>query len=371
MAERGTFLLAALLTACAANAHAQALDVQGDDCIDENALRSALARYTREPAQASELRAEVQSEPREASLRVWRGDVIVVDRRFEWKKGTVCEARVKAVAIALALAIEGEEGMSAAEEASTTTGTTTTTTTSTTTTTGTGTSTSTTTGTGTTDTSTTAGTGANTRTELGAGARDGDREEASDHAAEGDDAPAGDEGDGSEPLQVRLELGAGVLIGVLPEPGALGLVGAEIEVASGLTVGLVAFGTLPTESPRLGGAIHAHVLGGRGAACLAYELFELHVSACAGVLAGVVRARGEGFAVRDARSDLGFIAALAGGLLDLPIFKRFSLRAALFAALPLVRPELRVGTPSGDSRVAYTSAQIDATASVALLWALR
>jgi hypothetical protein len=172
-------------------------------------------------------------------------------------------------------------------------------------------------------------------------------------------------------MPIVLELGAGGLLGVMPEVALVGSLGVELEVARPLTLGVAALGTLPTHSARVGGEVSAHVLGGRAASCLAHVLGGLRASGCVGVLAGVMQARGDGFALRDARTHLGWLALLAGVAADLPMFGAFSLRAALSVGLPLVRPELRVGTPGGNTRVAHTAAPVSATASLALLWALR
>jgi hypothetical protein len=370
MAERGTLLIAAMLAVWTASAHAQTLDVQGDGCIDEPAIRSALQGYARSAESArdaSMLSTRVWSEGDSVSFRVMRARSVVAERRFDWRDpdGTVrvpsCEARLRALSLALSLALENaqrqaERGNAGAQAAATTSD-----------------------GASVETSAPSARAEAPTKAPATPEAPNAAEQEpttpadATPSTAE-DTAPAEaveDQEAGRSTLALRLELGAGLLIGVVPEPALLGTLGAELDVLPQLTFALAVLGTLPTRSALPGGEVDAHVLGGRASGCLARPLGALRTSGCIGVVAGVVQARGVGFDVRDARADLGWLSFTAGVALDLPLFDAFSLRAALGAGLALLRPELRVLTPSMSTRVAHTSAPVNASASLSFLWALR
>jgi hypothetical protein len=128
----------------------------------------------------------------------------------------------------------------------------------------------------------------------------------------------------------------------LPEmAGAFGL-GLELGLRA-TRWSAIGLASTETDSALATGRAEARFFGARAQGCLALELIarDLHAEPCAGVIAGVVRARGDGFPL-ERSTTLPYVAPLLRIALRYPARSLFSVRLALDGLFNAVRPELQV-----------------------------
>lgn len=110
-------------------------------------------------------------------------------------------------------------------------------------------------------------------------------------------------------LAAELAIEAGVAIGLLGDVAAVGRGSLALHVDE-LRLDLAALGTSPDTQSLVGGRFEASLIAGAVDACLTHELAPLELVGCVGVAAGVLQARGHGYA-EDREVQLAWLAGLA------------------------------------------------------------
>jgi len=105
------------------------------------------------------------------------------------------------------------------------------------------------------------------------------------------------------------------------------------------------------------GAFESRLFGGRVDGCARWALDPIGVDVCGGVLAGVLRAEGKGFA-ENLVTYRPWVALAVGVRGELPLGDRFALAANTEAVVPLLRPELTVSDEARTTTVRESVAPV-------------
>jgi hypothetical protein len=157
---------------------------------------------------------------------------------------------------------------------------------------------------------------------------------------------------------------ASLWVEALPETAAAFGLGLELGIDR-WRFAAIALASTQTDTALADGRAQARFFGGRAQACLSLTAFapELQAEPCAGLIAGVVPARGDGFPV-ERRATFGYVAALLRLALRYPAQGMLSLRIAIDGLLNASRPELQV---TGASSTSDSTALFGAAPSIELL----
>ncbi|MCC7538869.1 MAG: hypothetical protein IT379_21770 [Deltaproteobacteria bacterium] len=151
---------------------------------------------------------------------------------------------------------------------------------------------------------------------------------------------------GSRPLRFVAVAYAGASAGLLPVPALFGGASLELRIADRWALRVGGHATAITDVPLGRGAAESQLLVGRGDGCALVPVGVLGIELCAGVLAGVLEARGRGY-THPASTRLAAAWALAGVGIAWPRGSPVSLRLALDGLATVVRPSLVVEGAAG------------------------
>jgi hypothetical protein len=346
------WLVLSCALAWSSGARAQAVEVVGrDSCVTEAAITAAMKRYAARLERDPGLRARVSPSAQSLSFEVLRDDAVLAERAFETLPRR-CVERVRAVAIAIALAFESvrarELEQAAAVPVTAPQGT---------------------------AAPASAIEPANRPSNLEpkpAAEKEPEKEPAEKKPAE--ERPSEEAKDGSEPEPDRdaptlvIEAGAGVLVGVLPEPALTLALGVGLPLGRVLRLELTGLASPGVTTVLADGVVDAQLFGGQGALCAGLPWGVLRVAGCAGVAAAIVPATGSDFAVSGRSTTTGWTAGLVAATLDLRLAGPLSLRASAELLGSLVRPALEARI-DGETRDA-TPSVLAGLLSMHVLWAV-
>ncbi|HKP55842.1 MAG TPA: hypothetical protein VJV78_03950 [Polyangiales bacterium] len=164
--------------------------------------------------------------------------------------------------------------------------------------------------------------------------------ERQDSAAEADEpAQASAPGGG---LIVHLHLGAGWLVGAVPDPVWTGSLGIVLWLNPHLAFDLSAIASTLANSEFVGGRVETRLVGGELFGCTGWKIGNFAAQGCAGLIAAACAADGYDYPEEYPAATLLWMAGAARFGLRWPNEGLLSVRGSLQLHFNLVRPELNV-----------------------------
>ena len=168
-------------------------------------------------------------------------------------------------------------------------------------------------------------------------------------------AAEGPEGAAPPPWRYALALGGTFGWRLIPDRSATATLGFRAIHDRGLVLRGGVWVSSRAEHSLGPGAFESRLIGGRVDACARWALDPIGMGLCGGVLGGVLRAEGKGFA-ENLVTHRPWVALAVGVRGEVPLGGRFALALGVEAVVPLLRPELTVSDPARTSTVSESVA---------------